>query len=98
MSSSSNPLSSSFFVSASGFNEAGEGGGAEEEMGGEGGDSFSGVGWVVGDGMRDDGRVVVERKYWKPWQPPDSTWIRRARWGLESCDIISANLCIHRSY
>jgi hypothetical protein len=30
------------------------------------------------------GRVVSDIKYWKPWQPPLSTWIRRARLGFES--------------
>jgi hypothetical protein len=35
------------------------------------------------------GRVVSDIKYWKPWQPPLSTCIRRARSGFESWDMIS---------
>jgi len=35
------------------------------------------------------GSVVRDIRYWKPWQPPLSTWIRRARCGFESLDIIS---------
>lgn len=30
------------------------------------------------------GRVVRDIRYWKPWQPPLSTWIRSARFGFES--------------
>jgi len=33
--------------------------------------------------------VVRDMRYWKPWQPPLSTWIRRARLGFESLVMIS---------
>lgn len=35
------------------------------------------------------GMLESDKIYWKPWQPPDSTWIRRARLGLESLVMIS---------
>lgn len=32
---------------------------------------------------------VKDIRYWKPWQPPDSTVMRRAREGLSSLVMIS---------
>lgn len=37
----------------------------------------------------EGGRVVRDMRYWKPWQPPDSTDMRRARSGFASRDMIS---------
>lgn len=48
---------------------------------------------IESDDEERGGIVDSERRYWKPWHPPDSTWIRRARLGLESFAIISFNLC-----
>ncbi len=39
------------------------------------------------------GRVVRDMRYWKPWQPPLSTVMRRARFGLESLAMISLRRC-----
>ncbi len=35
------------------------------------------------------GSVVSDMRYWKPWQPPLSTVIRRARFGFSSLVMIS---------
>lgn len=35
------------------------------------------------------GNVVRDMRYWKPWQPPLSTVIRRARLGFASLVMIS---------
>jgi len=39
-------------------------------------------------GSSGGGIVTKLMTYWKPWQPPDSTWMRRPRFGLASLVII----------
>jgi len=52
--------------------------------------SAGGVSFVVADAdVVSGGKVVRDIRYWKPWQPPLSTVIRKARLELESLAIIS---------
>ena len=44
---------------------------------------------VLGGRSDSGGRVVKDMRYWKPWQPPLSTVIRRARFGFLSLAMIS---------
>ena len=48
---------------------------------------------AAGLGGSDSGSVTRLMRYWKPWQPPDSTWMRRARCGLLSLRIMSLRRC-----
>lgn len=61
-----------------------------------GGDSGGGGG-EDGDGDGDDegsgGIVVSDIRYWNPWHPPDSTWIRSARSGFLSWAMILERRC-----
>lgn len=44
---------------------------------------------VEAEGRESGGRVVSDMRYWKPWQPPLSTEMRRARFGFSSLAMIS---------
>lgn len=45
-----------------------------------------------------EGSVESDMRYWKPWQPPDSTWMRSARYGFLSLDIICERRCCDKGW
>lgn len=62
---------------------------SSEGVGGSGGDDDEEEGDADADADVDadrgsGGSVVSDIRYWNPWHPPDSTWIRSARSGFWS--------------
>lgn len=57
-----------------------DGDGDDEEEGDADADADADVDADGGSG----GSVVSDIRYWNPWHPPDSTWIRSARSGFWS--------------
>lgn len=46
-----------------------------------------------GEAPAVEGSVVSDMRYWKPWHPPDSTWMRSARPAFLSLVMIWERRC-----